>query len=169
MDDRDAVQDAEDDEAEEEGEDLFGANLNEYATLTRSHRLLTLFLNSDYAANELLDKYSDAGLNDDDDVDDISPEARRAAEQKMARRDRQERTGKRGARAARRSRAPAFLGSDDDLDEDEDIDGGLGVSRMKQRTRRAYDERRDIDDLDGIEDVCCILFLSIVQEPTSFL
>jgi len=69
----------------------------------------------------------------------------------MARRDRQERTGKRGTRAARRSHAPAFLDSDADIDDD--IDDGLGIARMKQRTRRAYDERRDIDDLDGIQDV----------------
>jgi DNA replication licensing factor MCM2 len=27
------------------------------------------------------------------------------------------------------------------------------VSRMKRRTRRQYDERRDLDDLDGVEDV----------------
>jgi DNA replication licensing factor MCM2 len=38
--------------------------------------------------------------------------------------------------------------------EDEEIDDELGVSRMKRRTRRQYDERRDADDLDGIEDVC---------------
>jgi hypothetical protein len=53
---------------------------------------------------------------------------------------------------------PAFLGSDADLDEDEEMDDGLGISRMKRRTRRQYDERRDLDDLDGVEDVsrsCC--------------
>jgi len=71
----------------------------------------------------------------------------------MARRDRQERTGKRGSRAARRTRMPTFLGSDADLDEDDGMDDGLGISRMKRRTRRQYDERRDLDDLDGIEDV----------------
>jgi DNA replication licensing factor MCM2 len=90
-------------------------------------------------------------------VTELSAEARRAAEIKMARRDRREQTGKRGSRAARRSRAPAFLGSDDDM-EDDGMDDGLGVSRMKRRTRRQYDERRDLDDLDGIEDVSLCSF-----------
>ncbi|KAG6891463.1 MCM DNA helicase complex subunit [Termitomyces sp. T32_za158] len=134
IDDRDAVRDAEDDD-EEEGEDLFGDNLEE-----------------DYAPNELLDRYSDADINDDEELDELTPEARRAAELKMARRDRRDRTGKRGSRAARRSRAPAFLGSDGDVDEDDAMDDELGLSRMKPRTRRAYDERRDMDDMDGIED-----------------
>ncbi|KAH0589034.1 MCM DNA helicase complex subunit [Termitomyces sp. 'cryptogamus'] len=133
IDDRDAVRDAEDGE-EEEGEDLFGENLEE-----------------DYAPNELLDRYSDADINDEEELDELSPEARRAAELKMARRDRRERTGKRGSRAARRSRAPAFLGSDDDM-EDDAMNDELGLSHMKPRTRRAYDERRDMDDMDGVED-----------------
>ncbi|KAG6845873.1 MCM DNA helicase complex subunit [Tephrocybe sp. NHM501043] len=136
IDDRDAVRDAEDEEEQEEGEDLFGNNLEE-----------------DYAPNELLDRYSDADINDEEELDELTPEARRAADMKMARRDRREQTGKRGARAARRSRAPAFLGSDDDMDDDDDEMGdGLGLSRLKPRTRRAYDERRDLDDLEGIED-----------------
>ncbi|KAF9451935.1 MCM-domain-containing protein [Macrolepiota fuliginosa MF-IS2] len=67
----------------------------------------------------------------------------------MARRDRQERTGGGGRRAARRSRAPAFLDSDDVIDEDLD---DVELARMKRRTRRQYDERRDIDDVDGVED-----------------
>ena len=70
---------------------------------------------------------------------------------KMARRDRMERSGRRGQRAARRNRAPAFLGSDDV--EDDIMDDQLGISSMKRRTRKQYDERRDIDDLDGVEDV----------------
>jgi DNA replication licensing factor MCM2 len=106
----------------------------------------------DYAPNELLDRYSDAGIDDDGDVEDMSAAARRAAEMKMARRDRMERSGKRGQRAARRSRAPAFLGSDD-MEDDDIMDDQLGISSMKRRTRKQYDERRDIDDLDGVEDV----------------
>lgn len=70
----------------------------------------------------------------------------------MARRDRMERFGGRGHRAARRSRAPAFMGSDD-MEDDDIMDDQLGISSMKRRTRRQYDERRDIDDLDGVEDV----------------
>ncbi|KIP06418.1 hypothetical protein PHLGIDRAFT_90875 [Phlebiopsis gigantea 11061_1 CR5-6] len=75
---------------------------------------------------------------------------RRAAEALMNRRERTERRGGRGGRASRRTRFPGFLESDDMEDEDAD-DGGL-LSQMKRRTRRQYDERRDIDDLDGIED-----------------
>ncbi|XP_006461167.1 hypothetical protein AGABI2DRAFT_204733 [Agaricus bisporus var. bisporus H97] len=67
----------------------------------------------------------------------------------MARRDRLEHAGGRGRRAARRSRAPAFLDSDDAIEEDLD---DVELTRMKRRTRRQYDERRDMDDLDGVED-----------------
>ncbi|PPQ79936.1 hypothetical protein CVT25_003008, partial [Psilocybe cyanescens] len=132
IDDRDAVQDVDDDE-DAEGEDLFGETLEE-----------------DYAPNETLDRYSDAGIDDDENVEELSAAARRAAEAKMARRDRTERGGNRGQRAARRSRAPAFLGSDADM-EDEGMDE-LGLASMKMRTRKQYDERRDLDDLDGVED-----------------
>lgn len=120
--------------------------------LGRVVSVLTRFVISDYAPNELLGRYSDADINDDEDVEELSATARRAAEIKMARRDRLERGGKRGARAARRSRMH-FLDSDGAEDEDA-MDGGLGVSKMKRRTRRQYDERRDMDDLEGIEDVC---------------
>ena len=37
--------------------------------------------------------------------------------------------------------------------EDEDMDDGGLLSQMKRRTRRQYDERKDMDDLDGVEDV----------------
>jgi DNA replication licensing factor MCM2 len=76
---------------------------------------------------------------------------RKAAETAMKRRDRLERRGGRGTRASRRTRYPGFLESDDMEDEDME-DGGL-LSQMKRRTRRQYDERRDMDDLDGVEDV----------------
>lgn len=105
----------------------------------------------DYAANEVLDQYSEAGIDDEGEFDELSGAARRAAEAQMARRDRQERVGGRGRRAATRSHAPAFLGSDDDMD-DEDLDE-LGISSMRRRTRKQYDERRDVDDLEGVEDV----------------
>ncbi|KIM75096.1 hypothetical protein PILCRDRAFT_688282 [Piloderma croceum F 1598] len=135
MDERDAVRDVDDAEEDEEGEDLFAQNLEE-----------------DYAPNELLDRYSDADINDEEDFEEMAPAARRAAETKMAQRDRREqRGGKRGERASRRSRMPNFLQSDD-VEDDDAMDGGLGVSRMKRRTRRQYDERRDLDDLDGVED-----------------
>lgn len=102
----------------------------------------------DYAVNELLDRYSDADI-DDAEYDQLDGGARRAAEMAMSRRDRQERAGRRGARAARRSR-PNFLQSDDM--EEEELDGGL-LSGLKRRTRRQYDERREMDDLDGVDDV----------------
>jgi len=82
-------------------------------------------------------------------VAELSTAGRWAAEAEMARRDRLERTGG-GRRAARRSRAPAFLDSDDAAVEDLD---DVELARMRRRTRRQYDERRDVDDMDGIEDV----------------
>ncbi|KAJ6625555.1 MCM-domain-containing protein [Mycena sp. CBHHK59/15] len=130
MDERDAVPNIDDDDEDAEGEDLFGQGQED-----------------DYAPNELLDRYSDADINDDEELEELSAAARRAAELKMARRDRLEGAG-RGARAAGRRRGPGFVDDDDmdDGDEDEEM-----VSRMKRRTRRPYDERRDVDDLDGVE------------------
>lgn len=107
----------------------------------------------DYAPNELLDRYSDADLDDQGEYDDLAPAARRAAEARMAQRDRREQRGGRGGtRAANRRPMPQFLQSDDE-EEDDDMDGGLGVRRMATRTRRQYDVNRDIDDLEGVEDV----------------
>ncbi|KAF4598531.1 DNA replication licensing factor MCM2 [Pleurotus pulmonarius] len=134
LDERDAIRDAEGDDDDEEGEDLFGQTLED-----------------DYTGNDVLDTYSDTGLNDDEEAEELTAAGRRAAEMKMARRDRLESQGKRGNRALRRSRAPAFLGSDG-MDEDDELDDELGISRMKRRTRRQYDERRDLDDMDGVED-----------------
>ncbi|GJE97383.1 MCM-domain-containing protein [Phanerochaete sordida] len=134
LDERDAVPDADEiPEEEEDGEDLFGENLAD-----------------DYAVNEALDRYSDADIDDNDDFADMTAAQRRAAEAKMARRDKLERRGGRGARASRRTRYPGFLESDDMEDEDMG-DGGI-LSQMKRRTRRQYDERRDMDDLEGVED-----------------
>lgn len=80
----------------------------------------------------------------------MSLAARRAAEAKMAQRDRRDQGGRRGARAARRSRMPNFLQSDD-MDDDGD-DRGL-LAGTKRRARRQYDERKDLDDMEGVEDV----------------
>ncbi|KAL4080313.1 MCM2/3/5 family-domain-containing protein [Scleroderma yunnanense] len=132
LDEREAVKDL-DDERGEDGEDLFGEDMEE-----------------DYAPNELLDNYSEQDIDDEAEYEAMSAAARRAAEAKMDRRDRLERNGRRGARAAARSRAPQFLQSDD-MDDEDALDG-LGVARMKRRTRRQYDERRDLDDMDGVED-----------------
>lgn len=95
-----------------------------------------------------MDTYEAADLDDENEYETISADARRAAEAEMARRDRK---SQRGDRAARRSRAPAFLQDDDDEEED-DSQGGL-LAGMKKRTRRLYDERKEIDDAEGIEDV----------------
>lgn len=70
----------------------------------------------------------------------------------MARRDRADRRRGRGARAERRSRAPRFLQDDDEDEVDVDPSGGL-LAGMKKRTRKQYDERRDIDDAEGADDV----------------
>ena len=108
-------------------------------------------LRSDYATNEALDTYSDTGIDDAQDFEGMTGAQRRAAERAMAQRDLREHSGRRGTRAAARSRGPDFLLSDG-IEEEDDVDGGL-LSGMKRRTRRQYDERRDMDDMDGIEDV----------------
>ena len=115
------------------------------------------FLNRDYAQNELLDRYSDAGINDDEDLQELTIAARRAVDAQMDR-NRARREG-RGGRAARRSRALPFL-EDDDMDDAGEDD----VLRMKRRTRRQYDERIDIDDLDGVEDVRFTRLFKIVNQ-----
>ncbi|EJF58199.1 MCM-domain-containing protein [Dichomitus squalens LYAD-421 SS1] len=66
----------------------------------------------------------------------------------MARRDRLERGGRR-RRAAARGIMPDFFQSDGE--DDDEAEGGL-LSGMKRRTRKQYDERRDMDDMDGVED-----------------
>ncbi|KAH8828101.1 DNA replication licensing factor cdc19 [Flagelloscypha sp. PMI_526] len=134
VDERDAVQDIDGDlEDEEDGEDLFGAEMFD-----------------DYDHNARLDTYSDTGV-DDEEVEELTAQQRRQAEAALARRDRLEQGNRRGRRAAQRSRMPTFLGDDEDMDADLD-DDELGLADMKQRTRRQYDERRDADDMDGIED-----------------
>ena len=50
---------------------------------------------------------------------------------------------------------PDFLQSDD-IEED-GLDGGL-LTGMKRRTRRQYDERKDMDDMQGVDDVSTCLF-----------
>lgn len=135
LDDRDGVRDIdEDDEDDGEGEDLFADTVE-----------------ADYAPNELLDRYSDRDIDDEGDFDEMSAAARRAAEARMNRRDRLERAGKQGTRAANRGRAPQFL-EDDDMDDEDALGDDLGVGRMKRRTRRQYDERRDADDVDSVDD-----------------
>ncbi|KAG1770467.1 MCM-domain-containing protein [Suillus occidentalis] len=135
LDDRDEVRDIdEDDDEDGEGEDLFADTVE-----------------ADYAPNELLDRYSDRDIDDEGDFDEMSAAARRAAEARMNRRDRLERAGKQGTRAANRGRAPQFL-EDDDMDDEDALGDDLGVGRMKRRTRRQYDERRDVDDVDSVDD-----------------
>ena len=48
---------------------------------------------------------------------------------------------------------PGMLSDDDeDVEEEDDPAGGL-LAGTKTRVRRQYDERRDRDDAEGIEDV----------------
>ncbi|KAI0745092.1 MCM-domain-containing protein [Earliella scabrosa] len=133
MDERDAVRDVNDNpDDEDDGDDLFAEDFQD-----------------DYATNELLDRYSDRDIDDGNEFEELTAGQRRAAEASMARRDRLERGGRRGGRAAVRSRMPEFLQSDD-MDDD-GLDGGL-LSGMKRRTRRQYDERKDLDDMQGVDD-----------------
>lgn len=105
----------------------------------------------DYDVDERLDRYSEQDI-DDADLEETTGAQRRAAEAFMRRRDARE--GRReGRRAARRNRMPGMLSDDDeDLEEEDDPAGGL-LSGTKARVRRQYDERRDRDDAEGVEDV----------------
>ncbi|KZT04684.1 MCM-domain-containing protein [Laetiporus sulphureus 93-53] len=132
IDERDAVRDVDDGVEDEDGEDLFGEGLED-----------------DYAGNQILDRYSDSGVNDAEEFAEMTIAQRRAAEAKMAQRDRREQGGRRGMRAARRNRMPEFLESDD---MDEDQPGRSLLAGTKMRARRQYDERKDLDDMAGIED-----------------
>ena len=85
----------------------------------------------------------------------MSADARRAAEAKMAQRDRLQHGG-RGARAARRNRY-AFLDSDG-MEDENDLIGLSLTAGTKRRTRKQYDERRDEDDMDGVENVSYLRF-----------
>ena len=120
---------------------------------------------SDYATNEAHDRYSDAGIDDAQEFEEMTGAQRRAAERTMAQRDLREHGGRRGTRAAARSRGPDFLLSDG-LEEEDTMDSGL-LSGMKRRTRRQYDERRDMDDMDGIEDVSPAARICRIPDLTS--
>lgn len=126
-----------------------------------------VILISDYAPNIRLDNYSDADIDDGDQFEPLSAAARRAAEAKMARRDREQGGSRKGLRASRRNRAPAFLQMDESEDED-DPSGGL-LAGMKPRTRRHWDERRDVDDAEGAEDVRRFLYLRAYMKLTPCL
>ncbi|KAK7005592.1 DNA helicase [Favolaschia claudopus] len=72
----------------------------------------------DYGTNELLDQYSEADINDDEDLEELSIAARRAADLKMDRRARLQGAGR---RAQRRARGQGFVDDDDGMDDgDED-------------------------------------------------
>lgn len=108
-------------------------------------------MNRDYAPDMRLDNYSEAGIDDEGDFEDLDIGARREAEAAMARRDRVAgRAG--GRRAAARRRAPGFLPSDEDSDIDDRTAGGVLPAGIKRRARRHYDERREIDDAEGADD-----------------
>ncbi|KEI42805.1 uncharacterized protein L969DRAFT_57704 [Mixia osmundae IAM 14324] len=121
VDERERIRDA---DSEGEGEDLFGDNMIE-----------------DYGANERLDRYDDAGLNDSEEFEAMDAATRFAAERRMDRRDRRE-AGLPGAPSRRRNRAPAFLRSDSE-------DSGAEAEAQllgRRRRRRQYDEVQDDND-----------------------
>ncbi|KAK8854535.1 hypothetical protein IAR55_003274 [Kwoniella newhampshirensis] len=119
-----------DDEDEEDGEDLFNERMME-----------------DYDANDVLDTYSQADIDDRSSLPELSRADRLAAERAMERRDR----GLPGRRAGRRDHMPAFLQSDDD--EGEGFGEGLLAGINTRRRRRQYDERMDEDDVEDEEEM----------------
>jgi len=78
---------------------------------------------------------------------------RRAADEAMAARDKRAKQSRR-----QRDRAPAFMQSDDEDERQEGDDPLQGINQ--RRRRRQYDEVRQEDDMDGVEDVRVPLRLS---------
>jgi DNA replication licensing factor MCM2 len=101
---------------------------------------------SDYDSNAALDTYSVGDIDDRSSLDELDQAGVREVNRLLDRRDR----GLPGGRASRRSRAPAFLQSDDD--DGADAGDGLLSGINTRRRRRQYDERMDEDDVDE-EDV----------------
>ena len=103
---------------------------------------------SDYESNLGLDTYSEADLDDTSSQPALTRAQRLAADAAMNRRDRGLTTG---TRASRRTRAPAFLQSDDE--DEAGVDGGYGAGLLEgidpRRRRRQYDERPEDDDMQG--------------------
>ncbi|CAJ0576172.1 unnamed protein product, partial [Mesorhabditis spiculigera] len=98
------------DEEEDEGEDLFGDNMER-----------------DYREQPELDRLSESGLDDDSDVDEYDPEARRRAEAEMNRRDQIDDPDRllfgpmeTDGRKDRRRRGRRGLDEDEEMPEDED-------------------------------------------------
>ena len=103
-------------------------------------------MGDDYVANERLDVYDRADLDDEGRYGALDADARAAAERKMQRRDRRER-GERvdAGEVRRRNRAPKFLQSDSDEASD-----GEAALLNRPRRRRMYDEAQD--DADDVAD-----------------
>jgi len=95
----------------------------------------------------LNDTYGDADI-DDEEYEDLTVEQRRAAEVEMTRRDRG--TLRRGGRTTTRRRLD-FIESDEEEAEDGTM-GGIIPPGVKIRARRVYDERRNIDDAEGMDE-----------------
>lgn len=122
---------------------------------------LTYDSRSDYASDQGLDRYSDTGLDDENEFGSMTAAQRRAAEAEIARRQRAGGRVGPGGRAAARRRGPGFI--DDDEDEDEDMDDerggalrGIIPAGVRVRTRhtwnQSYNERQDVDDAAGADD-----------------
>ncbi|KAF3235827.1 MCM DNA helicase complex subunit [Orbilia oligospora] len=115
VDEEDGIQDV--DDLDEMAEDEDGINLMEYAE-------------RDYEADDAQDNYERDGLDDDGEYEDMSPEIRRALEERMEHRDRE----------AARGKPAAFLNEDD-----EDIDL-LGQPLRRRHVYSNYDEAPHDDD-----------------------
>ena len=142
---------------DEEGEDLFAEGIEEWVSPCYFISL-TILTNvipclSDYAPDAALDRYSDTGLDDENEFEALTAAQRRAAEMEMARRDRDGGRGRR-RRAATRRRAPGFIDDDEDedIDEEEGPLSGIIPAGVKIRTRKQYDERQDVDDAAGVDE-----------------
>lgn len=119
--------------------------------LSTTEHIFPSFLSSrDYNEDDTLDRYSADGIDDDGPDEGPTIEQRRAADRAI---DRRNAGG--GRRGAGRIRGLDEIVGDSESNPPSEGEGGTaGIipATVQLRYRRNYDERRDLDDADGIDD-----------------
>jgi len=117
---------------EEDGEELFGDRME-----------------ADYRAIPALDRFEGVGMDDDDDIEDMSEGDRQAAEAEMRRRDRED-----GRAPAGRMRRGLLYDESDDEDDDQPLrKKRLAEAAAEGTTDGAEDDEEMIESIENLEDL----------------